>query len=72
MWLVWQLSSKQMCVCVCFFLKQQNGFIFVSRRLIMKRRLDGVVANVTDGGRVRNLATAGSQGHTSMGRISLA
>lgn len=38
----------------------------------MKKRLDGVVNNVTDGGRVRNLATAGSQGHTSMGRISLA
>lgn len=38
----------------------------------MKKRLDGVVTNVTDGGRVRNLATAGSQGHSSMGRISLA
>lgn len=35
----------------------------------MMKGLDGVVTNVTDGGRVRNLATAGSQGHTSVGRI---
>lgn len=38
----------------------------------MMKRLDGVVTNVTDGGRVRNLATAGSQGRASVGWIWLA